>query len=291
MLDFIQAVIDGIAIGSLYALIAIGYSMVFGILQFVNFAHGELFMLGAYFVMLLLTMGAPVWAALILAILAVGVIAVIIERVAYKPLRKHNRLAPLITAVAMSLFLQNIVQVLFSPNSLSFPVNIPGNIVTFGELFVRIRDIGIFLLTIILVVSLELFLNKTKAGKGIRALAMHADASKICGVPFDRTVSLTFFIGAMLAVIAGTIQGMATNQIFPLMGVNAGLKAFAAAVLGGIGDLKGAVLGGLFLGISESMLVSYELSTYKDGFAFVILIIVLLVRPQGILGRAQLVKV
>jgi branched-chain amino acid transport system permease protein len=291
MLDFIQAIIDGIAIGSLYALIAIGYSMVFGILQFVNFAHGELFMLGAYFVMLFLTMGAPVWAALLFAIIAVGAIAIVIERVAYKPLRKHNRLAPLITAVAMSLFLQNIVQVLFSPNSLSYPVNIPGNIITFGELFVRIRDIGIFFLTIALTLCLELFLNKTKAGKGIKALAMHADASKLCGVPFDRTVSLTFFIGALLAVIAGTIQGMATNQIFPLMGVNAGLKAFAAAVLGGIGDLRGAVLGGLFLGISESMLVSYELSTYKDGFAFVILILVLLVRPQGILGRAQLVKV
>lgn len=291
MIDLIQAIIDGIAIGSLYALIAIGYSMVFGVLQFVNFAHGELFMLGAYFVMQTLTMGAPLWFAIFISLLAVGLIAVVIERVAYKPLRKHSRLAPLITAVAMSLFIQNTVQVLFSPNSLSFPVNIPGNIITFGELFVRIRDIGIFTLTIVLALLLELFLTKTKAGKGIRALAMHGDASRLCGVPFDRTVSLTFFIGAILAVIAGTIQGMATNQIFPLMGVNAGLKAFAAAVLGGIGELKGAVLGGVFLGISESLLVSYGLSTYKDGFAFVILILVLLVRPQGILGRAQLVKV
>ncbi|KAB8031840.1 branched-chain amino acid ABC transporter permease [Fluviispira multicolorata] len=291
MLDFTQAIIDGIAIGSLYALIAIGYSMVFGVLQFVNFAHGELFMLGAYFVMLFLTMGAPLWVAILFSLLSVGTIAVVIERIAYKPLRKHSRLAPLITAVAMSLFLQNIIQVLFSPNSLSFPINIPGNIVTLGELFVRIRDIGIFSLTLLLAFLLELFLFKTKAGTGIRALAMHADASKLCGVPFNRTVSLTFFIGAVLAVIAGTIQGMATNQIFPLMGVNAGLKAFAAAVLGGIGEIRGAVLGGLVLGISESMLVSYGLSTYKDGFAFVILILVLLIRPQGILGRTQLVKV
>lgn len=291
MIDFIQSIIDGIAIGSLYSLIAIGYSMVFGILQFVNFAHGELFMLGAYFVMLFLTMGAPFFVALIFSIFTVGLIAIVIERVAYKPLRKYSRLAPLITAVSMCLFLQNIVQVLFSPNSINYPVNIPGNIITFGDLFVRSRDIGIFVLTIILTVSLVIFLNKTKAGKGIKALAMHADAARLCGVPYDRTVSLTFFIGASLAVIAGTIQGMATNQIFPLMGVNAGLKAFAAAVLGGIGDLRGAVLGGLLLGISESMLVSYELSTYKDGFAFVILILVLLIRPQGILGRSQLVKV
>lgn len=283
--------INGVAMGSLYALIAIGYSMVFGILQFVNFAHGEFFMLGAYFVMFFLVIGMPLWMAIPCGILAVGCVAIIVEKVAYKPLRNYNRLAPLITAVAVSLFLQNIIQVICSPNSLNYPINLPGNIITFGELFIRTRDIYIFSLTILLVILLEFLFKKTKSGKGIQALAMHPEAAKLCGVPYDKTVSLTFFIGAALAVIAGCIQGMATNQIFPLMGTNAGLKAFAAAVLGGIGNLRGAVLGGMFLGISESILVSSGLSTYKDGFAFFILLIVLLIRPQGLLGKKQLVKV
>ncbi len=291
--DFVQAIINGLALGGIYALIAVGYSMVFGVLQFVNFAHSELFMLGAYLVMFLLTQGAPLWASLPLAILGVGLFAVIMERLAYKPLRNSDRLAPLITAIGISIFLQNFVQWQFSPNPQNLPVNLPGDIIELSEggLFVRQRDIIILAVTAVSTFFLELFIRKTKPGAGIRALAMHPQAARIVGVPVDRAISITFFLGAMMAVIAGAMQGMATNKIEPTMGVSAGLKAFAAAVLGGIGVLPGALIGGLVLGVIESVLVTADLSTYKDGMAFVILILVLLVRPQGFLGKAKLVKV
>ena len=267
--------------------------MVFGVLQFVNFAHSELFMLGAYLVMFLLTQGAPLWASLPLAILGVGLFAVIMERLAYKPLRNSDRLAPLITAIGNSIFLQNFVQWQFSPNPQNLPVNLPGDIIELSEggMFVRQRDIIILAVTAVSTFFLELFIRKTKPGAGIRALAMHPQAARIVGVPVDRAISITFFLGAMMAVIAGAMQGMATNKIEPTMGVSAGLKAFAAAVLGGIGVLPGALIGGLVLGVIESVLVTADLSTYKDGMAFVILILVLLVRPQGFLGKAKLVKV
>lgn len=293
LLEILQALINGLALGSLYALIAVGYSLVFGVLQFVNFAHAELFMVGAYFVMTLLMAGAPLPVAIVLGVLGVGAFAIVLERVCYKPLRKAGRLAPLITAIGLSLFLQNFVQFLYSPNPQSYPVQLPSDLIEMfdGDLFIRSRDIIIFAVTLGLTAALEVFIHKTKPGAGIRALAMHPQAARLVGVPFDRTISLTFFLGACMAVVAGGLQGMAFNQIWPLMGVSAGLKAFAAAVLGGIGVLSGSLLGGLVLGVAESFLVTFELSTYKDGLAFLILIVVLLLRPQGLLGKARLVKV
>jgi branched-chain amino acid transport system permease protein len=293
MLEFLQYVLDGLATGGLYALIAVGYSMVYGVLQMINFAHGELFMVGAYFVMVVLGAGAPAWAAIPFCALGLGLFAVVIERVAYRPLRNADRLAPLITAVGVSLFLQYAVQLIFSPNPRSYPVQLPSDLVELfdGEIIVRVRDIGIFVLTVVLTLCLELFVRKTRPGQGIRALAMHPMAARFVGVPINRTIALTFFIGAALACVAGSMQGMAVNQIGPYMGVTTGLKAFAAAVLGGIGVLPGALLGGLVLGITENLLVGYELSTYKDGSAFLILILVLLIRPQGLLGSTRLVKV
>ncbi len=292
MIDFVQYVIDGLAIGGLYALIAVGYSMVYGVLQMINFAHGELYMLGAYFVMVLLGAGAPLWFGFLAGPLAVGLFAVLMERVAYRPLRGAGRLAPLITAVGLSLFLQYSVQLIFSPNPLSYPSQLSGEILEFGEdIIVRERDVMIFVVTVILTLCLELFVRFTRPGAGIRALAMHPMAARVIGVPINRTIALTFFIGAAMACVAGALQGMAVNQIWPYMGVTSGLKAFAAAVLGGIGVLPGALLGGLVLGVAESLLVGYDLSTYKDGAAFLILILVLLIRPQGLLGKARLVKV
>ena len=292
MMDLLQYIIDGLALGSVYALIAVGYSMVFGVLQLVNFAHGEFYMLGAYFVMVAVTAGAPWPIALAAGGICVGLFAVLVERLVYKPLRGAGKLAPLITAVGISLFLQNFVQTFYSPNPQNFPVHLPDGMFEWGEdLLVRQRDVLIFVVTLALTGMLQLFVNKTKPGSGIRAVAMHQQAARIVGVPFNRTVALTFFVGAFMAVIAGAMQGMATNQIWPLMGVNSGLKAFAAAVLGGIGVLPGALLGGLALGVCESLLVGYDLSTYKDGAAFLILIIVLLVRPQGLLGKTRMVKV
>jgi branched-chain amino acid transport system permease protein len=292
MVDFLQYLLDGLALGSVYALIAVGYSMVFGVLQLVNFAHSELYMFGAYCVMLLVMQGAPLWAALPMAVFGVGMFAALMEKFAYRPLRGASRLAPLITSVGISIFLQNAVQALFSPNPQSYPVHLPSGMIELGEdILLRERDLIIFGIAILATVGLESFVRYTRPGQGIRAVAMHPQAARIVGVPFNRVVSLTFFIGAGMAVLAGALQGMASNQIWPYMGVSSGLKSFAAAVLGGIGVLPGALLGGLVLGIVESLLVGYDLSTFKDGVAFFILILVLLVRPQGLLGRKSLIKV
>lgn len=291
--DFLQYLINGIALGSLYALIAVGYSLVYGVLELVNFAHAELFMLGAYFLMLAVTLGMPFPFAVLASLVSVAVIAVLMERFAYRPLRGAGRLAPLITAVGLSIFLQNLVQAFFSPDPRSFPVLLPGGIVSFLDdaLFLRQRDLIILAVTLVLTLLLELFFHRTRAGLGIRALAMHPEAARIVGVPVDRSIALTFFLGGLGAALAGILQGMALNQIAPLMGLSAGLKAFAAAVLGGIGILSGAVLGGFVIGLAESLLVGYDLSSYKDGLAFLVLILVLLLRPAGILGSRKTVKV
>lgn len=292
ILDFLQYILDGLAIGSVYALVALGYSLVFGVLKLVNFAHGELYMLGAYLFMFMVSLGAPVWFAFPGAMVAVGLFSVAMERLFYKPLRGANRLAPLITAVGLSLLLQNLVQVFFTPNPQSYPVHLPDGIFEFGDdILIRQRDVIIFCLTLLLALGLDMFFRRTKTGMGIKALSMNPQAAQLVGVPMDRSVSLTFFIGATMAVVAGILQGMATNQVWPLMGVNSGLKAFAAAVFGGIGVLWGAVFGGLFLGIAESLVVGYDLSTYKDGLAFFLLIAFLLFRPQGLFGKSHLIKV
>jgi branched-chain amino acid transport system permease protein len=313
--DLIQYLVDGLAVGSVYALIALGYSMVFGVLQLVNFAHGELFMVGAYFVMYAISLGLPWPMALFLGMVFVGLFAVIMERLCYKPLRGAGKLAPLITAVGLSLLLQNLVQAILGPNPQSYPVQLPEGKISsalysvFGSpdqivlpqlpeglfdwenLVIRHRDLLIFVVAVGVTLALELFLRKTRPGRGIRALALQPNAARLVGVPFDFTISLTFFIGAALAVVAGLLQGMADNQVTPYMGITSGLKAFAAAVLGGIGVIPGALVGGLVLGIAERLLVGYDLSTYKDGAAFFILILVLLLRPQGLLGKARMVKV
>lgn len=315
MFDFLQYVFDGLAVGSVYALIALGYSMVFGVLQLVNFAHGELFMVGAYFVMYAISLGLPWPVALALGMVCVGLFAVVMERLCYKPLRGAGKLAPLITAVGLSLLLQNLVQAILGPNPQSYPASLPDGrfwdilkpivpdpsqvqlpqlpegLFDWGEVVIRHRDILIFAVAVFVTVGLEVFLRKSRPGRGIRALALQPNAAKLVGVPFDFTISMTFFIGAALAVLAGLLQGMADNQVTPYMGISSGLKAFAAAVLGGIGVIPGALIGGLVLGITERLLVGYDLSTYKDGAAFFILILVLLLRPQGLLGRARMVKV
>lgn len=315
MFDLIQYLVDGLAVGSVYALIALGYSMVFGVLQLVNFAHGELFMVGAYFVMYAISLGLPWPLALVVGMCFVGLFAVIMERLCYKPLRGAGKLAPLITAVGLSLLLQNLVQAILGPNPQSYPARLPEGVMStlfgwlqrdpqtftlpqlpeglfdWGDLVIRHRDVLIFIAAVGVTFGLEFFLRKSRPGRGIRALALQPNAARLVGVPFDFTISLTFFIGAALAVVAGLLQGMADNQVMPYMGISSGLKAFAAAVLGGIGVIPGALVGGLVLGIAERLLVGYDLSTYKDGAAFFILILVLLLRPQGLLGKARMVKV
>ena len=293
ILDVVQYLINGLGLGSLYALIAVGYSLVYGVLQLVNFAHSEIFMTGSYLVMVGMWAGAPLWVALVAAMALVGGFAVVMERAIYKPLRNQHRLTPLITAVGLGLFLQNLMQMIFTANPRSYPAHLPDGIFDFfdGDLFVRQRDLIIVAILIFVTIGLHFFLHRTKQGLGILASAMNPQAAQLVGIPFNRAVSVVFFCGAALAVLAGALQGMAFNQIWPHMGVSAGLKAFAAAVLGGIGVLPGAVLGGLALGVIESLLVGFNLSTYKDGVAFLILVVVLLLSPQGRLGKERMVKV
>jgi len=292
VLDFIQYIINGISVGGLYALIAVGYSMVFGILKFVNFAHGDIYMLGAYLVMSLGVLVIPIWYAIPLGVLGCALVSVGINHFIYRPIQSENRLILLISAVAMSLFLENIIQLLFTAEVQSFPFSLPDDVIILGEkIIIRVMDIWITGITIALAFLTWLFVRSTKTGRGIRAVASNRTAALITGVPLDKIVSITFFIGSVLATIAGTMQSMATNQLTPLMGISAGLKAFSAAVLGGVGSIWGSVLGGFILGLSESILIGLGFSTWKDSLAFIFLILILFVRPQGLLGEKQLVKV
>lgn len=290
--DLLQFLINGLSIGSLYALIAVGYSMVFGVLKFVNFAHGEIYMLGTYFVMSLGIQGAPIWFAIPAGMTAAGVVSSFTNKFVYRPLGHQNRLAILISAVSVSLFLQNLVQVIFSPDTLSFPFSLPGDIILLPhDIIIRKMDIWITCLMFFFSILTWMFIKFTKAGLGIRAIASYAEAAKIVGIPANKLVTLTFFIGGILATLGGCLQGMAVNQIMPLMGVAAGLKAFSAAVLGGIGSIWGSILGGIIIGVAESILIGFGLSLWKDTFAFVFLILFLLFRPQGIFGKKQFIKV
>lgn len=290
--DFIQFFINGLSIGSLYALIAVGYSMVFGVLKFVNFAHGEIYMLGAYFVMALAMQGSPIWFAILGGMLATGFISVLINKYIYRAFGKDNRLGILISAVCVSMFLQNFVQIAFSPDAISFPFALPGNIILLPKnLIIRVMDLIILAIMLISSTLTWLFIQKTKIGMGIRAVASNTSAAQIIGVPIYKLGSATFFIGGLLATLGGALQGMAINQIIPLMGVGAGLKAFAAAVLGGVGSIWGAVAGAMIIGMAESILIGLGLSLWKDSLAFVILISFLLFRPQGLFGNKQIVKV
>jgi branched-chain amino acid transport system permease protein len=293
VIALLQYILNGISVGGLYALIAVGYSMVFGILKFVNFAHGDIYMLGAYLVMSLGALTLPIGYSIPLGILACALISVVINHFVYRPVQNENRLILLISAVAVSLFLENVVQLLYTSEVQSFPFSLPDDVLLFadGKLIIRVMDLWITAITLVLALGTWLLVKYTHAGRGIRAVASNRTAAIIAGVPVDRVVALTFFIGSVLATIAGTLQSMATNQLTPLMGISAGLKAFSAAVLGGVGSIWGSVLGGFILGLSESILVGLGFSTWKDSLGFVFLILILLIRPQGLLGEKQFTKV
>ncbi len=292
MLNLLQSLINGVSVGGLYALIALGYSLVFSILKFVNFAHGDLFMLGAYLVMSLGLLALPLPLALTFGMFGCGLISVFIAKRVYQPLEKQDRLTLLISAVAVSLLLENGVQLFYRAEARSFPFAFNDDIILIGEaLVVRHIDILIVSVTAALAICNWVLISKTRIGMAIRAVASNRTAALISGLPVDRIVTTTFFIGAVLATVAGVLQSLTTNQLTPLMGVAAGLKAFAAAVLGGIGSLWGAVFGGLFLGLLESVVIGLGYSEWKDCIAFILLILILLIRPQGLLGQKETVKI
>jgi branched-chain amino acid transport system permease protein len=298
MSTFLQQVVNGLSLGSIYALIALGYTMVYGVLRLINFAHGDVYMLGAYtgyFLSRKLQGSEPslVSALLVMAgsMLACALIGMLIERLAYRPVRRASRLTLLITAIGVSLFIENGAQLVFGPDPKFFPSLAPRADFRFGDVRVTSEQLTVIVLSFLLMLALRFFILKTRTGKAMRAVSFNLDAAKLMGISTDGIISVTFALGSALAAAAGVLIGMQIPKIDPLMGIQYGLKAFVAAVLGGIGNIPGAVLGGLLIGTSEVMVVGYLSSSYRDAIAFGILILVLLLRPQGILGRVHKEKV
>jgi branched-chain amino acid transport system permease protein len=305
MHEFIQTIINGLTTGFLYALIALGYTMVYGVLKLLNLAHGDIYMVGAYigyFVIqwfggpTALSIPVPLLVAVmfILAALGTGVLGVLIERFAYRPLRNAPRIAPLITALGVSFILENSVLLLFGGFTKSYSTN---SFISFssgihiGDVNIDSVQITIFVVSILMMYGLMMLVDHTTLGKSMRAVASDREAAEMLGINVDRVISYTFFIGSAMAGVAGVMSGLAFNQISATIGFLAGLKAFTAAVVGGIGSIPGAMIGGLFIGICEAFAASYISSKYTDLIVFGILIVVMLVRPTGIFGRPALQKV
>ena len=294
MEQLLQQLINGISLGSIYALIALGYTMVYGIINLINFAHGDIYMIGAYVGFALTTfLGLGFFPSLLISMLVCSILGMIIEKVAYKPIRNSTRIAALITAISVSLFLEYTMVYFVKPDTRTFPEVLYNKILTLfnGKIIIDLKNIYIILITILLMAGLQYVVHKTKVGKAMRAVSLDKNAAELMGVDVNKTISYTFAIGSSLAGAAGVLVGVYYNTINPLMGVVPGLKAFVAAVLGGIGIIPGAVFGGFFLGMTETLVSAYGGSIFKDAVAFSILIIVLLIKPNGLLGKTIKEKV
>lgn len=277
--------INGVQIGTIYSLVALGYSMVYGIVLLINFAHGEIIMLGSYTTWYLMSAaGTPPWLAVLAAIAACAILGTVIEKVAYKPLRKSARLSLLITAIGVSLLLQNLAQLVFSANPRMFTNLFPGSVQVGTRHFSNATLVTI-VVSIVIMILLTLMVNKTKIGKAMRAVSEDNDTAQLMGINVNNTISFTFALGSGLAAIAAVLYCCSYSQIQPTMGSMLGLKAFVAAVLGGIGSIPGAMIGGLCIGIAESFTKGYISSQLADAVVFGILIIVLLIKPTGLMGR------
>ncbi|MCC6221027.1 MAG: branched-chain amino acid ABC transporter permease [Deltaproteobacteria bacterium] len=287
----LQQLANGLTLGSIYALFALGYTMVYGVLLMINFAHSEIFMVGAYCglgILSHLALGnsaSLLFVVISAALLAAGLLAVLVERVAYRPLRHAPRLAPLISAIGISIFLQNAVMLGISAQSLPYPEKITVTQLQLGGATVNSLQILIFSLAIGLMLLLNLFLRRTKLGKAMQAIAQNHTVSQLMGINVNAIIALTFFIGGGLGGVAGALNGFYYGSIKYNMGFFPGIKAFTAAVLGGIGNIHGAMLGGFILGILEVFAAGYISSEYKDAIAFLVLIVVLIFRPGGLLGE------
>ncbi len=293
-MSFLSYLISGISLGSIYAVIALGYSMVYGIAKMLNFAHGDVIMVGAYICFFALyTFGLPTWVAILAAVVVCTVLGVIIERVAYKPLRQAPSLAVLITAIGVSYFLQNGAQLLWTSNPKVFISVIPSGSVSLfgGQLSISYLTIVTFAICIIIVVALQLFINKTKFGKAMRACSEDKEAAQLMGINVNNTISLTFAIGSALAAIAGVLMCSTYQLLTPTTGSMPGIKAFTAAVFGGIGSIPGAFVGGVLLGVIEILAKAYISTELSDAIVFAVLIVVLLVKPTGIFGKETKEKV
>lgn len=293
---FLQHLTNGISLGSLYALIAIGYTMVYGILRLINFAHGDIFMMATYFAFFgVITFNIPWYITFPLVIVLTAILGMTLERAAYRPIRNAPKISIMISAIGASFLLENLAIVLFGGINKAFPTpEIFTGIVKLGPVSLQKLTFYIPIITIVFLVVLVYLINHTKTGMAMRAVSKDHETAGVMGVDVDRTISITFGIGSALAAIGALMWGLKFPQIYPLMGVMPGLKCFIAAVVGGIGNIKGAVIGGFILGIGEIMLVAFLPSAYtgyRDAFAFVLLIVVLLFRPTGIMGEKIAEKV
>jgi len=302
---FFQELVNGVTTGALYALVALGFTMVYGVLKLLNFAHGDLYMVGAYIGYFVIQwFGGPtalkIPAALLVVIMLVlaaglvGGLGVAIERFAYRPLRDAPRIAPLITAIGVSFFLENSALLLFGAqpriyNTSDF-ISLSSGI-QIGSVTIDSVQIMVLVLGLLLMVGLRLLVNRTRLGRQMRAVAADREAAEMLGINVNFTIAATFFLGSALAGVAGVMGGLLFNQVTPTIGFIAGLKAFTASVVGGIGSIPGAMLGGLLIGVAESFITGYISSTYTNLLVFALLITVMLVRPRGLLGQAQLQKV
>jgi branched-chain amino acid transport system permease protein len=299
----LQQLINGLALGSIYALVALGYTMVYGVLRFINFAHSDVLMLGAFAAYFLAPKiqsagtGASVVSAILIVVIAAGICAVLgmlIEFLAYRPLRNRPRLTVLITAIGVSLFIEFTGQhkSVFGANTKPFPKLLPESTLNFGAISMQSNDVVILSFTVLLLAGLWLVIQHTRTGMAMRAVSFNEKAAMLMGVNLNRIISFTFGVGSALAAVAGIFYAMRSPGIDPLMGMKPGLYAFVAAVIGGIGNLPGAALGGLLLGLLETFAGGIPgLSNYRDGIAFAILIVILLFKPAGLLGRLQPEKV
>ncbi|WP_188204082.1 branched-chain amino acid ABC transporter permease [Desemzia incerta] len=286
METFFQQMINGLSLGSIYALIALGYTMVYGIIKLINFAHGDIYMVGAFIGYTMIhSFGMGFFPALLTAMALSALLGVLIERIAYKPLRHATRIAVLITAIGVSYLLQNGMLYFYGAEVRSFPQVVDNTLFEVAGLQVSRIQLLIFATTLVLMVLLQFTVQKTKMGKAMRAVSTDSSAAQLMGINVDNVISFTFFLGSALAGAAGVLVGLYYNTIDPMMGVAPGLKAFVAAVLGGIGFIPGAVLGGFTIGIVETLVSAYGNSMIRDAVVYGILILILIIRPAGILGK------
>ena len=302
--QFIQQLFNGLSLGAIYALIAIGYTMVYGIIGMINFAHGDIYMIGAYIGLVTLAAigtqsNLPIWAIialmLLISVVITGVYGFVVEQVAYKPVRSSPRLVALISAIGMSIFLQNWVALGQGARDMAVPSLIPGAL-RFGaddafQIFVPSSRILIIVVTVVLMILLTLYIRHSRMGRASRACSQDMQMANLLGIDTNKVISFTFILGAILAAVGGVLIALAVGKLNPFIGFLAGIKAFTAAVLGGIGSIPGAMLGGVILGLAETFAAAYISSEYKDIVAFGLLVLILLFRPTGLLGKPEVEKV
>ena len=290
--QFVQQLINGVSLGSIYALIALGYTMIYGIIKLINFAHGDIYMVGAYIGFFAVTVtGLSIVPALLISMVVTALLGMLVERLAYKPLRHAPRISVLITAIGVSFFLEYATMYFVTPTPRTFPEVMPSIAFKVGPFIINGQQMLIMGITLVLMLVLTYIVQKTKLGKAMRAASFDVETAQLMGINADRVISFTFCIGSALAAAAGVLVGVYYNSIDPLMGIMPGLKAFVAAVLGGIGILPGAVAGGIILGVIEALVSGFISSTFRDAAAFAILILVLLFKPSGLFGKNTREKV